>query len=99
MPCATTFSVTLQAEVLSTVTSDFLKQVIFLKSFNSVLYGEWLHLCVLSAVSAKGNKLFSVFFSLCQSCFIIKPTLEGTNMLPMGANSFLKENSEGTNIF
>ena len=37
MPCSINFSVTLQTEILSTVTSDFLKQMIILKSFNSVL--------------------------------------------------------------
>ena len=37
MPCSINFSVTLQTEILFTVTSDFLKQMIILKSFNSVL--------------------------------------------------------------
>ena len=32
------FSLTLQADLFSTETSDFLKQIVFLKSFNSVLY-------------------------------------------------------------
>ena len=41
MPCFINFSVTLQTEVLSTVTSDFLKQMIILKSFNSVLSRFW----------------------------------------------------------
>ena len=36
MPCSITFSMTLQAEILSTVFSDFLKQMNILKSFNSV---------------------------------------------------------------
>ena len=36
MPCLVKFSMTLQTEILSTETSDFLKQIIFLKSFNSV---------------------------------------------------------------
>ena len=35
-PCSTNFSMTLQAELLSTDTSDFLKQIIFRKSFNSI---------------------------------------------------------------
>ena len=35
MPCSK-FSMTLPTEILSTETSDFLKQIIFLKSFNSV---------------------------------------------------------------
>ena len=37
MPCSIIFSMTLQIEILSIVTSDFLKQMIFLKSFNSVI--------------------------------------------------------------
>ena len=32
------FSMTLQIEILATEPSDFLKQIIFLRSFNSVLY-------------------------------------------------------------
>ena len=36
MPCSAKFSMTLQSEILSTETSDFLKQIIFLKSFKSV---------------------------------------------------------------
>ena len=38
MPCSINFPVTLQTEIISTVTSDFLKQMIIRKSFNSVLY-------------------------------------------------------------
>ena len=37
MPCSAIFSLTLQTEILSTETSNFLKQIIFPKSFNSVL--------------------------------------------------------------
>ena len=37
MPCSKNFSVTFQTEILSTVTSDFLKQIIPLKSFYSML--------------------------------------------------------------
>ena len=37
MPCSAKFSVTLETEILSTETLDFLKQIIFLKSFNSFL--------------------------------------------------------------
>ena len=44
------FPVILQTEILSTETSDFLKQIIFLKPFNSVcvlflnlIKGEWIH--------------------------------------------------------
>ena len=37
IPCSAKFSMTLQTEVLSTETSDFLTQIIFLKSFDSVL--------------------------------------------------------------
>ena len=36
MPCSINFSVMLQNEILSTVTSDPLKKIIILKSFNSV---------------------------------------------------------------
>ena len=36
MPSSTKFSMILQTEILSTETSDFLKQIIFLQSFNSV---------------------------------------------------------------
>ena len=43
MPCSINFSVTLQTEI-STVTSDFLKQMIILKSFNVVLFGISAHL-------------------------------------------------------
>ena len=38
MPCSTNISVTLQAEILSTETSDFLKQIIILKSFSFFFY-------------------------------------------------------------
>ena len=34
------FSMTLRTEILSTVTSDFLKQIIILKSFDSVKQGK-----------------------------------------------------------
>ena len=37
MPCSVKFSMTLQTEILSIETSDFLKQIIFLKSFTLVL--------------------------------------------------------------
>ena len=36
MPCPINFSLTLQTEIFSTVTSDFLKQMIVLKLFSSV---------------------------------------------------------------
>ena len=36
MPCSINFLITLQTEVLSTEASDFLKQIIFLRSFNSM---------------------------------------------------------------
>ena len=36
VPCSAKFSISLQAETLSTETSDFLEQIIFLKSFNVV---------------------------------------------------------------
>ena len=36
LPCSSNFSMTLQTEILSTETSDLLKQIIILKSFNSV---------------------------------------------------------------
>ena len=38
MPCSAKFSVTLQTEILSTEISDFLKQIIFVKLFNSVVF-------------------------------------------------------------
>ena len=38
MPCSAKFSMTLNTDILSTETSDFLKKIIFLKSFNSVLF-------------------------------------------------------------
>ena len=37
MPCSFNFSITLQTKNLSTVATDFLKQMIILKSFNSLL--------------------------------------------------------------
>ena len=37
MPCSINILMTLQTEILSAVTSDFLKQMIIFKSFNSVL--------------------------------------------------------------
>ena len=37
MPCSIKFSMTLQTEILSTDSSDFLKQIISIKSFNLVL--------------------------------------------------------------
>ena len=40
MSCSVNFSVSLQTEILSTVTSDFLKQMIILKEFNSLLLIE-----------------------------------------------------------
>ena len=36
MPCSAKFLMTLQTEILSTEASGFLKQTIFLKSFNSM---------------------------------------------------------------
>ena len=37
----------LQTEILSTVTSDFLKQIVVFKLFNSVLIMRWMkHVCV-----------------------------------------------------
>ena len=41
IPCSAKFSMTLQTEILSTETSDFLKQIIFLKSFDSVLLASY----------------------------------------------------------
>ena len=41
LPCSTNFSMTLhklQTKILSTETSDILKEIPILKSFNSVLY-------------------------------------------------------------
>ena len=38
MPCSVSFSMTLQMEILSTGTSDFLKQMIILKSLYSVFF-------------------------------------------------------------
>ena len=38
MPCSAKFLMRLQTEILLMETSDFLKQIFFLKSFNSVLY-------------------------------------------------------------
>ena len=43
MPCFINISLTLQTEILPTVTSDFLKQMIVLKSFNSVLYFKGMY--------------------------------------------------------
>ena len=43
LPCSTKFSMTLQLEICSTE-KDFLKQIIFLKSFNSVLLEEMKHI-------------------------------------------------------
>ena len=37
MPCPATLSMTLQSEILSTQTSNFLKQIIFLILFNLIL--------------------------------------------------------------
>ena len=37
IPCSTIFSIKLQTEILSTETSDFLKQIIILRAFDSVL--------------------------------------------------------------
>ena len=36
MPCSAKSLMTLQTEILSTATSEFLKQIIFSKSFNTV---------------------------------------------------------------
>ena len=41
MPCSTNFSVILKFEILSTETNDFPKQLIILKSFNSVLLADF----------------------------------------------------------
>ena len=38
MPCSINFSITLQTEILSTVISDFLKQMIILKPFSRPIY-------------------------------------------------------------
>ena len=41
MPCSISFIMTLQTEFLSTEISDFLKKIIFLKSFNSLCYSVY----------------------------------------------------------
>ena len=46
MPCSANFSVTLQTEILSTETSDFLKQIIFLKLFISIFHLKALSVCL-----------------------------------------------------
>ena len=38
MPCSAKFSMTLQTEILSIETSNFLKQIFFLRSFYSYVY-------------------------------------------------------------
>ena len=44
---ASVFSVTLQIEIFITVTSDFLKRMIILKSFNSMLHVIYDFLCTM----------------------------------------------------
>ena len=51
MPCSAKFSMTFKTNILSTETSDFLRQIIFLKSFNSVFF----------FVTASPTKLGSTF--------------------------------------
>ena len=47
MPFSAKFSMTFQTEILSTETSDSLKRMIILKSFDSVLYeDEWMRMHV-----------------------------------------------------
>ena len=53
MPCSANFLMTLQTEILSTETSDFLKEIFFLKSVNSVLY-----VSISSAYTAKNIHRF-----------------------------------------
>ena len=55
MPYSINLSMTLQTEILSTVTSGFLKQTILLKSFNSVLF------LVPEACNSKQLKSHSLF--------------------------------------
>ena len=43
MRCSINFSMTIQSEILSTVTSGFLKQMIIRESFNSVLVILYVH--------------------------------------------------------
>ena len=50
LPCATKFSMTLKTEILSKETKVFLKQIIFLKSFNSVFTMIPVHLHLLDAL-------------------------------------------------
>ena len=70
MSCAAKFSVTLQTEILSTETSDFLKQIIFLKSFNSVLV---MYLNISDLAMSKVQVIFSSpFGSQCSGRVMLK---------------------------
>ena len=62
MPCSAKFSMTFQTEILSTETSDSLKRMIILKSFDSVLFeDEWMRMHVF---------FFVCFLFFCQPvCF------------------------------
>ena len=61
MPCSAKFLMTLQTKILSTESSDFLKQIVFCKSFNSVLH-------VISKVIVVVVLLFNIHSKQLWSC-------------------------------
>ena len=55
-PCPANFSIVFQTEILSKQTSDFLKQIIILKSLHSFLFTSHLHVARLRSQKKKKKK-------------------------------------------
>ena len=57
MLCSAKFSTALQTEIISTKVSDFLKQISFLKSFNSVFFSTFCFLSLKKQTCKVGSTL------------------------------------------
>ena len=80
MPCSINFSLTLQTEILSTITSDFVKQMIILKSFNSVFCVNQVRQLLYFFYTALNFRLFDkgthVFLSLGKKSYSMENTFK-----------------------
>ena len=80
MSCSPNFSMTLETEIFSTETSDFLTQMIFLKPFNSVLCVFGLFY-VLPAPSRRETQLF--LFQTCRQRWLRRKLYSGFSGLAL----------------
>ena len=81
MPCSTNFSVTLETVFVfffPTETSDFLKQIIFLKSFNPMSLNDQFVIKVYSYNFRGSNSAILIFASTPSQC---GSSLKGKNLL------------------